>query len=359
VERSMAVDPRLIQERKRLIEEKEKKQRERKQEILDKKQEEEDARLAQQQQVEEEKKRKTEEKMVREKEKKILRKTKQAFKRYVSHALEELEQKEYALEDEVDLICSELNRLKLTKFNSQLDLKSAPEVVALVKTRAKNIQNGVEECEQSENCDNVMESGAGKSSSVPSNGYDGETIDSNNVTTNGISNREANHSQETKRSPSATGVSNSTKKKVPFTKEEMSALSKGLKKFPPGGANRWDQISNYVNNVCRPENPRTKEDCIEIFNKINKTGKSLQNGNKNHAATKLSEPSTALTNAMDASDVWNSEQDQQLQKGLQMYPSSIEKNERWSSIANEVTGKSKKDCVARFKVIRNALKAKK
>jgi len=333
VERSMSVDPRLIQERKRLIEEKEKKQRERKQEILDKKQEEEDARLAQQQRVEEEKKRKSEEKMVREKEKKILRKTKQAFKRYVSHALEELERKEYALEDEVDLICGELNRLKLTKFNNQLDSKSALEVVAIVKTRAKDIQNGVEECEQSMNCDNG--------------------------TTNGISNKEVIRSQETKKSSSSIGESNFTKKKVPFTKEELSALSKALKKFPPGGANRWDQISNYINNVCRPENPRTKEDCIEIFNKINKTGKSLQNGNKSHVATKLSEPITTSTSAVDASDAWTSEQVQQLQMGLQMYPSSIEKNERWSSIANEVTGKSKKECVARFKVIRNALKAKK
>merc|ERR1711865_1096861 len=44
VERSMAVDPRLIQERKRLVEEKERKQSERKQEILDKKKKEEDAR---------------------------------------------------------------------------------------------------------------------------------------------------------------------------------------------------------------------------------------------------------------------------------------------------------------------------
>jgi len=352
VERSMAVDPRLIQERKRLIEEKEKKQRERKQEILDRKQEEEDARLAQQQRLEEEKKRKSEEKMVREKEKKILRKTKQAFKRYVSHALEELEQKEYALEDEVDLICSELNRLKLTKFNNQLDSKSALEVVAIVKTRVDDIQNGVEteECDHSENCDNGMEGETAES--------DCKTIYSNNVTTNGISNKEVHHSQETKKSSSSIGASNSTKKKVPFTKEEMSALSKGLKKFPPGGANRWDQISNYVNNVCRPENPRTKEDCIEIFNKINKTGKSLLNGNKSHVATKLSEPMTTSINAVDSSDVWTSEQDQELQKGLQIYPSSIEKNERWSSIANGVLGKSKKECVARFKVIRNALKAK-
>jgi len=126
----------------------------------------------------------------------------------------------------------------------------------------------------------------------------------------------------------------------------MSALAKGVKKFPAGG-NRWDLISNYVNNVCQLENLRTKEECIDIFNKTNKTGISIQNFNNNYDIV------------VGASDVWTSEQDQQLQKGLQMYPSSMEKNERWSSISNKVVGKSKKECVARFKVIRNALKAKK
>jgi DnaJ family protein C protein 2 len=325
----------LIQERKRLIDEKGRKQRERKQEALDKKQKEEDAIVAEQNRVEDEKKQKAGEKVLREKEKKLVRKAKQAFKRYVSAALEELEQKEYALEDEVDLICIELNRLKLTKFNSQLDSKPAPEVVAIVKTRAKNIQDGVEEDEE--------EDEQPEPSSLASNGSDCKTtMDSSGETANGISNKEAN------------GSSSSTKKKLPFTKEEMSALAKGVKKFPAGGGNRWDQISNYINNVCRPDDPRTKEECIEIFNKVNKAGKPLPNGNTSHAET-----TTTSTDATDASDVWNSEQDQQLQKGLTMFPSSIEKNERWSSISDEVTGKSKKECVARFKAIRDALKAKK
>ncbi|OEU22349.1 DnaJ-domain-containing protein [Fragilariopsis cylindrus CCMP1102] len=300
VERAMAADPRLIQERKRLIDEKGRKQRERIQEALDKKQKEEDAIVAEQNRVEDEKKQKAEEKVLREKGKKLLRKAKQAFKRHVSAALEKLELKEYALEDEVDLICIELNHLKLTKFNSQLDSKAATEVVAIVKTRVKNIQDGVEEDD--------AEDEQPEPSSVASNGSDSKTI-------------------------------------LPFTKEEMSALSKGVKKFPAGGGNRWDQISHYINNVCRPDDPRTKEECIEIFNKVNKAGKQLPNGNTSHA--------------VDDSDVWNSEQDQQLQKGLTMFPSSIEKNERWSSISDEVTGKSKKECVERFKAIRDALKAKK
>mmetsp|Transcript_20127 Transcript_20127/g.42579 ORF Transcript_20127/g.42579 Transcript_20127/m.42579 type:complete len:530 (-) Transcript_20127:393-1982(-) len=145
VEKAMASDPRMIKERKRLIEEKEKKQRDRKQAALDKKEAEEKAKLAEQEKAEEEKKRKGEEKMAKEQEKKKLRKAKQAFKKYVAAALAELKEKEYALEDEVDLICAELDRLKLTKLNSQLHSKPATNVVSIVKKRSENIKNGSEE----------------------------------------------------------------------------------------------------------------------------------------------------------------------------------------------------------------------
>lgn len=56
VEKAMASDPRLIQEKKRLIEEKERKQQQRKQEALDKKKAEEEAKIVEQQKKEEEKK---------------------------------------------------------------------------------------------------------------------------------------------------------------------------------------------------------------------------------------------------------------------------------------------------------------
>ena len=320
VERAMSLDPRLIEEKKRLIQEKEMKQRQRKQEALDKKQAEEDAKVAEQKKIEEEKRRKSEEKMAREQEKKKLRKTKQVLKKHVGAALKELEQKEFSLEDEVDLICANLDRLALTEMNSQLEVMSASDVVAIIKKRSEDIK-----CEMNEM------GGDASNSSTTKNQPEGETT-----------------------APSTSSAP--TKKKTrPFSKEEMTALAKGAKKFPPGGANRWDQISNYINNVCRPETPRTKEECIEIFNKINKSAKSLQNGDKTRIATP---PTTTSTVEKDSSD-WTPEQDLQLQKGLSTYPASMEKNERWSSIASVVSGKSKKECVMRFKEIRNALKAKK
>lgn len=346
VERAMAVDPRLVQERKRLIEEKERKQREREQEAVSKKQRQEEERLAEERRAEDEKKRKTEEKLQREKEKKLHRKAKQALKRSVSDALAELKEKEYALEDEVDFLCSELDRLMLTKFNAKLESKSATEIVSMIKQRTEDVKNGVQEEE-----DEIENEEIGATTEQPSSlPCEATQDDGTNGTTNG--------NETTSPVKAASSAPLSSKTKAPFTKEELTALAKGIKKFPPGGANRWDQIANYINNLCKPENPRTKEECIETFNQLNKaTTKPIRNGGVNGSV-----PSSKLQPAETTSESpkgWTVEQDQQLQSALGKYPSSMDKNERWTKIAEEVQGKSKKDCVERFKTIRDAIKAKK
>jgi len=38
-------------------------------------------------------------------------------------------------------------------------------------------------------------------------------------------------------------------KSRPWTKDELSTLAKAVKKFPPGGANQCDTISNFLNNL--------------------------------------------------------------------------------------------------------------
>ena len=353
VERAMAVDPRLVQERKRLADEKEQKQREKEELALKKKQEEEEAKLAEERRIEDEKKRKAEEKFAREKEKKMFRKTKQAFKKYVSAALEELLEKEYALEDEVDMICEKLDRERLTRFNDRLDGQSASEVFKSVKDRAESIRNGILD---DENNDKDAASGHNNNavSTKPVSNGGTETASQQPVATNGGSSEtEASSGKE---NGSNQTTSSSSKKKEPFTKEELSALAKGVKKFPPGGANRWDQIANYINNSCRPENPRSKEECIEVFNQVKNSTATAATAT---AASKPTNGNTATTSSnSNDPEAWTADQDKQLQSALAKYPNSMDKNERWTKISDDVPGKSKKDCVQRFKAIRDALKAK-
>lgn len=55
------------------------------------------------------------------------------------------------------------------------------------------------------------------------------------------------------------------------------------------------------------------------------------------------------------SGTWTDAQDRALEGALAEYPSTMDKNERWMAIAAAVPGRSKKECVARFKGIRQAL----
>jgi DnaJ family protein C protein 2 len=310
VERAMAADPRLQQEKERLVKEKVEKQRRKEQEALEKKAQQEEARLAEEQRLKDEGAIKKDEKMIREKEKKVLRKTKQAFRKLVSDALASLLESEHALEDEVDLICTELSREQLVKLNTNLESKSSPgEILELVRKRANNTQDMKEEEE-------ADAAAARKANTV------------------------------NKLSAEATVT-----KKVPFTKEEMASLAKGVKKFAAGGGNRWDQIAAYINNVCQPDTPRTKEECIETF----KSNKS--NGAAAPANTEAKTPDGGDSNG--DGGAWTDEEDKALQAALAKFPATMAKNKRWTSISNVLEGKSKQQCVQRFKEIRDALKHKK
>lgn len=360
VERAMAADPRLIQERKRLIEEREMKQKQREQEALDKKRKQEEAKLAEERRIQEEKDRKVEEKLQREKEKKMLRKAKQAFRRVVAEALAALLEPEHSLEDPVEEICNKLNRSQLIKFTTKLEsLQSNPaQVVQAVKQRVENI-------------DQVDEEDGEDEENAPPNSNGTATMQNGACAVAVVETKET--TVEPAPAPSSSSTSTSKSTKLPFTVEELSALAKGVKKFPAGGANRWDQIASYINNVCRPDNPRTKEECIEVFNQ-NKNSKgptsttaglpsSKQPADVATSATTATTTTTSSSVAQSTEptddDVWTEEQDQQLQEGLSKFPATMDKNERWTNIAKGVPGKNKKQCVNRFKAIRDAIKNKK
>jgi DnaJ family protein C protein 2 len=48
-----------------------------------------------------------------------------------------------------------------------------------------------------------------------------------------------------------------------------------------------------------------------------------------------------------------------LENALRKYPSSMPANERWTNIAKEVTGKTKKQCVERYKYLASLVKKNK
>jgi DnaJ family protein C protein 2 len=146
----------------------------------------------------------------------------------------------------------------------------------------------------------------------------------------------------------------------PWSKEELAALAKAIKKYPAGGSNRWDAIALFVNNLCKLPDPRTKEECIEKYNQIASSSSSAAVQTAGAAvgagATLGVETGESGTIAEEGGVAWTDEQDSLLQEMLRKYPADMEKNERWKMIARGVPGKTKKDCVERFKAIREAVR---
>ena len=339
VERAMASDPRLQRERERLAREKkelaEKRQRE-KAENERRQREQKEAEEKRQQQLEEEEKQKRE--MERQKNqiaKKQLRKLKQSLRKVTTAAYpvqsssSQIWDSANHMNQDVELLCSSLSIKEMndllkamgaislvssngTANKGEPDFESVAKKVSLdtISCKAKQVRNGNEQAKAEE--------------------------------------RNAIRSNEQARLKK---VNQKKKQKNPWSKEEVSALAKAVRKYPAGNSNRWETIATFVNNLCSGS-ARSKEECIEKFN----------NMTTNVTISKSSEKNESQNDDSDKKDTdateWTEEQDKQLQAGLATFKASMDKNERWTAIAKCVDGKTKKECVQRFKAIREALKKK-
>jgi DnaJ family protein C protein 2 len=166
-----------------------------------------------------------------------------------------------------------------------------------------------------------------------------------------------------------------------WTEDELSWLAKATKKIPAGYANRWETVANYINTQMGPKltTPKTKEGVLAKYTQISQAlaagseapkvssaaaantgaaGTSAASGGAASATTGSSPPAAKDEDGSEGADAkWSTEAQQQLEAALAKYPASMDKAERWAAIAKEVEGKSKKQCVERFKFLRAKLTA--
>ncbi|CAM9403488.1 unnamed protein product [Ectocarpus sp. 13 AM-2016] len=153
-------------------------------------------------------------------------------------------------------------------------------------------------------------------------------------------------------------------RKRAWEENELSSLAKAIVKFPAGSQNRWEHISQFIAQATRAKDPFSKEDCIAKYQQLH----AAPAGPQKVVAPAVAAPSSSA-NARSAperpsrreprEDVWSQAQQQQLETALARFPMGMDKNERWASISAAVPGKSKKQCVERFKFVKTQLLAKK
>jgi len=124
-------------------------------------------------------------------------------------------------------------------------------------------------------------------------------------------------------------------------------LAKAVARFPAGTGRRWDAVAGWMNESIKPKEPFTSDECRE----------------KAHAAVaKISEKKSKddgkVSLSLEGSD-WTAEEQKALERGLATYPASagLSTADRWVRIASEVDGRSAKECIAQFKLIRDRIKS--
>lgn len=146
-----------------------------------------------------------------------------------------------------------------------------------------------------------------------------------------------------------------------WTKEEIILLQKAVKKYPAGIKNRWELIEEVVKSKKKDNiiqmahylltNPNIKiEGEINLMKLLKKKTENKPNEKDKNKENKVKETIKEEVNQ------WSNEEQKLLEAALKNYPSSLPANERWTNIAKEIPGKTKKQCVERYKYLASLVK---
>lgn len=148
-----------------------------------------------------------------------------------------------------------------------------------------------------------------------------------------------------------------------WTAEELQLLTRGMQKYPIGTNKRWEVIQSLIGSS------KSVTEVIEMSKKV--------------ASKKVIEPTLFVTSKKKVETVgvpdvdyereaakaapqvesgveaWTPEQQKLLEEAMRKHPPTQVPAERWVKIAEEIPGKNKQQCVARFKYIRELIAKKK
>ncbi|XP_030637517.1 dnaJ homolog subfamily C member 2 [Chanos chanos] len=157
-----------------------------------------------------------------------------------------------------------------------------------------------------------------------------------------------------------------------WNEEDLQLLIKAVNLFPAGTNARWEVIANYMNLHSSSGVKRTAKDVINKAKNLQKLDphqkdeinkKAFEKFRKEHAAVPPTVDNAVPSERFDASSSdsnmapWTTEEQKLLEQALKTYP--VNTPERWEKIAASVPGRTKKDCMKRYKELVEMIKAKK
>ncbi|XP_071374618.1 dnaJ homolog subfamily C member 2 [Centroberyx affinis] len=155
-----------------------------------------------------------------------------------------------------------------------------------------------------------------------------------------------------------------------WNEDDLQLLIKAVNLFPAGTNARWEVIANYMNLHSTTGIKRTAKDVINKAKNLQRLDplqkdeinrKAFEKFKKEHNAVPPTVDNAVPSERFDASGdgaaPWTTEEQKLLEQALKTYPVSTP--ERWEKIAAAVPGRSKKDCMKRYKELVEMVKAKK
>ncbi|KAM4749534.1 dnaJ homolog subfamily C member 2 [Rhinophrynus dorsalis] len=166
---------------------------------------------------------------------------------------------------------------------------------------------------------------------------------------------------------SAAGGSSGSKS---WSEDDLQLLIKAVNLFPAGTNARWEVIANYMNLHSISGVKRTAKDVINKAKSLQKLDPQQKDDINKKAFDKFKKEHKVVPQTVDNaipserfeapgadSTPWTTEEQKLLEQALKTYP--VNTPERWEKIAEAVPGRSKKDCMKRYKELVEMVKAKK
>lgn len=164
-------------------------------------------------------------------------------------------------------------------------------------------------------------------------------------------------------------------RKTPWSEDDTVALIRAMKKYPTGTVERWQKIADLLN--------RTADEVILVMKQLKKstltanivphaqgvTAHDYQGTDEGTAEVDRTPTTRLPADSQEGAaqpvkvppsqkmDDWSQVQQKCMEDALQMFPKGTE--DRWDRIAEAVPGKSKEDCMLRFKFLVEALRRRK
>ncbi|XP_021570261.1 dnaJ homolog subfamily C member 2 isoform X2 [Carlito syrichta] len=178
---------------------------------------------------------------------------------------------------------------------------------------------------------------------------------------------EARMRQASKNAEKSTGGGGNGSKN--WSEDDLQLLIKAVNLFPAGTNSRWEVIANYMNIHSSSGVKRTAKDVIGKAKSLQKLDphqkddinkKAFDKFKKEHGVVPQADnatPSERFEGPYTDFTPWTTEEQKLLEQALKTYP--VNTPERWEKIAEAVPGRTKKDCMKRYKELVEMVKAKK